>query len=110
MREEEYQPHAPLPTQSSPRCGAKTRKDTPCKGPCVKRPNGEYKSRCRMHGGAAGSGAVAGNSSAFRHGFYTAEAKAQRKELQEFLITAAAMLSEITDTISFGGNHGNPNS
>jgi hypothetical protein len=32
---------------SSPRCGARTRADTPCKGPAM--PNG----RCRMHGGAS---------------------------------------------------------
>ena len=32
--------------QNAPRCGAKTRKGTPCKGPAVK-----GKRRCRMHGG-----------------------------------------------------------
>ena len=31
----------------APRCGAKTRKGTPCKGPAMR--NG----RCRMHGGAS---------------------------------------------------------
>jgi hypothetical protein len=33
--------------QSCPRCGARTRACTPCKGPAM--PNG----RCRMHGGAS---------------------------------------------------------
>ena len=33
--------------QDAPRCGAKTRKGTPCRSPAV---NG--KRRCRMHGGA----------------------------------------------------------
>jgi hypothetical protein len=36
-----------LPMHQSPRCGAKTRKGTPCQSPAM--PNG----RCRMHGGTA---------------------------------------------------------
>jgi len=32
--------------QNAPRCGAKTRQGTPCKGPVVR-----GKKRCRMHGG-----------------------------------------------------------
>jgi hypothetical protein len=36
--------------------------------------------RCRMHGGAHGSGAPSGERNGnFRHGFYTAEAIAERK-------------------------------
>lgn len=90
---------APLPTQSSPRCGAKTRRGTPCQSPCVKRADSTYKSRCRMHGGAAGSGAVVGNSNALKHGFYTAEARMYRQEMQDFLSTTAATLKALTDTI-----------
>ncbi len=44
---------------SSPRCGAKTRSGTPCKSPAVR-----GKKRCRMHGGAFGSGAPRGNKNA----------------------------------------------
>ena len=40
------------PMCSSPRCGAKTCSRDPCKSPAV-----FGKKRCRMHGGAAGSGA-----------------------------------------------------
>ena len=36
--------------------------------------------RCRMHGGKA-KGAPKGNSHAFKHGRYTAEAIAERREL-----------------------------
>ena len=43
------------------RCGAKTRSGTPCKNPIV-----TGRKRCRMHGGAAGSGAPTGK----RHGRY----------------------------------------
>ncbi len=51
------------------RCGARTRKGSPCRSPAVR-----GRRRCRMHGGAAGSGAPTGNRNAFRHGGRTAEA------------------------------------
>ena len=53
------------PMLSSPRCGAKTRSGTPCRSPAVR-----GKKRCRMHGGAKGSGAPIGNQNALRHGRY----------------------------------------
>lgn len=58
----------------APRCGAKTRKGTPCKSPCVR-----GKKRCRMHGGARGSGAPQGNKNAFKHGFYSQEEMMERR-------------------------------
>jgi hypothetical protein len=39
------------PMLNAPRCGAKTRSGAPCQAPAV-----SGKARCRMHGGAAGSG------------------------------------------------------
>jgi hypothetical protein len=68
------------PMLSSPRCGAKTRKGTPCKSPAV-----YGRKRCRLHGGADGSGAPKGNLNALKNGLYTAEAKAKRKVLREAL-------------------------
>ena len=59
-----------LSMQNSPRCGAKTRAGTPCQSPAV-----AGKKRCRMHGGARGSGAPPGNQNAFKHGMYTQEEK-----------------------------------
>ena len=53
------------PMLSSPRCGAKTRSGTPCRSPAVR-----GKKRCRMHGGAKGSGVPIGNQNALRHGRY----------------------------------------
>jgi glucans biosynthesis protein len=47
------------------RCGAKTRAGTACLSPSVR-----SKKRCRMHGGAKGSGAPKGSQNAFKHGFY----------------------------------------
>ena len=58
------------PFFQSPRCGAKTKKRHPCQSPAV-----SDKKRCRMHGGAKGSGAPAGNKNAVKHGFTTAQAK-----------------------------------
>jgi len=61
-------------------CGAKTRSGAPCKTPPV---NG--KRRCRMHGGAPGSGAPRGNQNAVKFGYHRKEARDLRKEGQEFL-------------------------
>ncbi len=74
----------------SPRCGAKTRAGTPCMSPAVK-----GKKRCRMHGGAAGSGAPKGNKNALKHGHYTREAIEQRRALRQLMRQAEAFLEEI---------------
>ena len=75
------------PMMDAPRCGAKTRAGTPCKSPAV-----SGKKRCRMHGGAAGSGAPRGNKNALKHGLYTAEAIAERRRLR-------AMMKEFEKTL-----------
>jgi hypothetical protein len=55
-----------LPMHRSPRCGARTRSGSPCQAPAV-----SGKRRCRMHGGAAGSGAPSGKRHGrYRHGLY----------------------------------------
>ena len=61
---------------SSPRCGAKTRSGAACKSPAV-----SGKKRCRMHGGAFGSGAPRGNQNAFKHGRFTREAIEGRRRI-----------------------------
>ena len=53
------------------------------------------KRRCRMHGGAAGSGAPVGNKNAFRHGHYSAEAIARRRQLSELIRIARDTLAEL---------------
>lgn len=68
------------PMRASPRCGAKTRRGTPCQAPAV-----AGKTRCRMHGGAKGSGAPHGNQNALKHGRYTAESKAFNAFVRETL-------------------------
>jgi glucans biosynthesis protein len=48
-----------------------------------------------MHGGAFGSGAPRGNKNALKHGLYTREAIAQRRQLQELLKRSRALLLKI---------------
>ena len=78
------------PMIASPRCGAKTRTGTPCQSPAVR-----GKKRCRMHGGAAGSGAPKGNQNALKHGEYTRERLAERKILRQLMRDAQETLREI---------------
>ena len=73
------------------RCGAKTRGGTPCRSAAV-----SGKKRCRMHGGAAGSGAPKGNQNALKHGMYTREMQEMGKELTQLMREARATLREIS--------------
>lgn len=74
--------------QASARCGAKTRRGSPCRAPAV-----AGKARCRMHGGAAGSGAPLGNRNALKTGLHTREAKADRKALRELMRETRAAIA-----------------
>jgi hypothetical protein len=74
------------------RCGARTRSGELCQSPAV-----TGKRRCRMHGGVPGSGAPSGNKNALRHGHYTAEAIARRRELAELIRMARASVAEVEE-------------
>ena len=80
---------APLPMHLSPRCGAMTRKRTPCRSPAM--PNG----RCRMHGGAS-PGAPAGNTNARKHGRYDAAAMAQRRRVTALVRSMRQLVEQAT--------------
>jgi hypothetical protein len=75
------------PLQASPRCGAKTRDGTACRSPAV-----HGKERCRMHGGAEGSGAPRANRNARKHGLFTREAIAERRQIGAALSEARKLL------------------
>ena len=66
--------------ETAPRCGAKTKsnKGKPCRCPAIR-----GKTRCRVHGGAKGSGAPRYNHNALKHGETTTEAKAFRSEIRQ---------------------------
>ena len=76
----------------SPRCGAKTRSGKPCRSPSV-----TGKKRCRMHGGAEGSGAPKGNQNAFKHGYYSKVAIEERRAMKRLIREAKSFLNEIKD-------------
>ena len=63
-----------MPMHKAPRCGARTRRQSPCQSPAM--PNG----RCRMHGGKS-PGAPKGNKNALKHGRYTVDAIARRRSI-----------------------------
>ena len=75
------------PMLASPRCGAKIRCGGSCRSPAVR-----GKRRCRMHGGAPGSGAPRANQNARRHGLFTGDAIAERKQIQALLGEARKLL------------------
>nr|WP_084462113.1 HGGxSTG domain-containing protein [Bradyrhizobium sp. WSM1417] len=73
--------------QNAPRCEARTksRNGKPCQSPAMR--NG----RCWMHGGPS-PGAPKGNRHALKHGRYTAEAIARRREISALVRDARSML------------------
>ena len=78
------------PMLSSLRCGAKTRSGSPCKSPAVR-----GKKRCRMHGGALGSGAPHGNQNARKTGLYTREEIAERRGIQALIRQSRKTLADM---------------
>lgn len=73
------------------RCGAKARAGTPCRAPAV-----TGKKRCRMHGGAAGSGAPKGDQNALKSGLYTREMIEARRKLAQLMREARATLRDMS--------------
>ena len=78
------------PMLASPRCGAKTRCGGACRSPAV-----HSKKRCRMHGGAPGSGAPRANQNARKDGLFTRDAIAERKQIRALLGDARKLLEEM---------------
>ena len=79
---------------SSPRCGAKTRSGMPCMSSAV-----SGKKRCRMHGGAFGSGAPLGNKNALKHGLFTREAIKERRQRQDLWRQSRQLIRAIKSTV-----------
>ena len=75
---------------ASPRCGPKTRSGGACRSPSV-----YGKKRCRMHGGAPGSGAPKANQNARKHGLFTRDAIVERRQIQALLGEARRLLEEM---------------
>lgn len=75
------------PMMASLRCGARTRAGGACLSPAV-----SGRRRCRMHGGATGSGAPRGNGNALKAGLYTAERLAMRRRVGLIMRTSKKLL------------------
>ena len=93
------------PMLASPRCGAKTRSGEPCRSPAV-----SGKKRCRMHGGAQGSGAPRGNQNALKTGRFTRPERTTRKftSVRGFLSKFDRMVSDLTDIAAQSGSTAGP--
>ncbi|MGO8732468.1 MAG: HGGxSTG domain-containing protein [Terriglobia bacterium] len=79
---------------NAPRCGAKTRRGTPCKGPAMR--NG----RCRMHGGPSTGpktpeGLERSRKANWKHGFRAAGAKAELRQYIQLWHECKALLKEV---------------
>jgi uncharacterized protein YjcR len=83
-------PRVTGPMLVSRRCGAKTRSGKPCRSPAV-----QGKKRCRMHGGAPGSGAPRGNQNARKHGLYTKAAIEERRQLRALIRQSQQLLNDL---------------
>ena len=73
---------------AAPRCGAQTRRGTPCQSPAMA--NG----RCRMHGGKL-PGAPRGNRYAWKHGRYSREAIERRREVAELIREMRSLMRQL---------------
>ncbi|MGF6426911.1 MULTISPECIES: HGGxSTG domain-containing protein [Bradyrhizobium] len=78
------------PMLASQRCGARTRCGGACRAPAVR-----GKTRCRMHGCAKGSGAPRANRNARKHGRFTREAIAERRQIRALLGDVRKLLEGI---------------
>ena len=78
MERKTREPHS---LRLTPRCGARRRDGLPCQKPRTK-----GRTRCRLHGGAPGSGAPKGEANGrYSHGLLTAEAIEERNALSAIL-------------------------
>jgi hypothetical protein len=76
-----------------PRCGARTRSGSSCRSPAVR-----GKVRCRMHGGATGSGAPKGERNGnYRHGLFTQKVLEERRRVAVLIRQSRKLLSRCTD-------------
>jgi hypothetical protein len=70
----------PVQFQKARQCGARTKRGKPCRSPATK------KGRCRLHGGASGSGGPPGKRNGqYRHGERTKAAIAERQKFSALL-------------------------
>jgi len=88
--------NTPGDPNNAPRCGARTRKGQVCRAPAMA--NG----RCRMHGGTSTGprtteGLARSRRARWKHGFYSAAAKAEAHTLRGILRDARDLLRQVEE-------------
>ncbi len=83
---------------NAPRCGAKTRKGTPCRGP------GMANGRCRMHGGKSTGprtpeGLERSRKANFKHGHYSADSIAARRYISQLLRESRETIGQVEKNV-----------
>lgn len=78
----------------APRCGATTRGLTSCKSPAVR-----GKVRCRMHGGASGTGARKGNQNALKDGLHSELEKNYISRVRDCIKDSHSTIDDYLDQI-----------
>ena len=73
------------------RCGACTRAGSPCRNHPIR-----WRRRCRLHGGAKGTGARPGNRNALKHGRATAAALGARRAIMRVVRESKKALEEMS--------------
>ena len=86
-KKQEGNPMQKLPMHQAPRCLAKTRRATLCQSPAM--PNG----RCRLHGGKSPGAPTGENNGNYRHGFYTKEAIAERRDTADLIRASRELMA-----------------
>jgi hypothetical protein len=71
-------------------CGARRRDGSSSKSPPTR-----GKRRCRLHGGAPGSGAPKGNRNALKTGAYTAATRARIKAMRDYVRAARSLMDAV---------------
>jgi hypothetical protein len=71
-------------------CGARTRGGRPCRNHPIR-----WRQRCRLHGGAPGTGAPRANRNAVKHGRTTAAALAERRTIARLIRASRRTLEEM---------------
>ena len=79
---------------TAPRCGAKKRCGKACEAPAM--PNG----RCRLHGGKStgprtAEGLERCRTANWKHGFYSKQSLAERRQVRELIRNSAQLLREL---------------
>ena len=81
---------------TAPRCGARTRRGTPCQGPAM-----HGRKRCRLNGGKStgprtAEGLERAKRAAWRHGFYSEAAREERRQARRAVLESRRLIERLS--------------